>query len=67
MLPPISAMSNHNLPIRDAVNASLDSVETALARLLESVASYNPSPEAASVLVQADEALTDTLDTRMCF
>jgi hypothetical protein len=44
------------------VQKSLDNLEHKLQELIESVASYNPSPAAAAALIQADDELTETLE-----
>lgn len=46
------------------VSNALNTLESTLATLLDSVASYNPSPQAAAALVHADEQLTESLETR---
>jgi hypothetical protein len=46
------------------VRKSFDSLEASLATLVESVASYNPSPSAALAIVAADDGLAETLDCR---
>jgi len=47
-----------------SVQSALDNLERNLQLLLESVASYNPSPAAAVALVQSDDELTATLKKR---
>jgi hypothetical protein len=49
-----------------SVQKALDNLENKLQELIESVASYNPSPAAAVALVQADDELTETLEQCMC-
>lgn len=44
------------------VQKSFDSLEASLATLIESVSSYNPSPAAAITVVNADDALTKSLE-----
>ena len=46
------------------VKQSFDNIEAAVGTLIESLASYNPSAAAAAALVQADDELTRTLETR---
>jgi hypothetical protein len=46
------------------VQARLDRVETALATLIESITSFNPSIPAAEELLDADSDLTVALDQR---
>jgi hypothetical protein len=44
------------------IQKALDNLEHNLQELIESVASYNPSPAAAVALVQADDELTEVLE-----
>ncbi|PWW74600.1 hypothetical protein C7212DRAFT_283152 [Tuber magnatum] len=44
------------------VQKSFDNLETSLATLVESVASYNPSPAAARAVIAADDGLVESLD-----
>ncbi|KAA8914508.1 mediator complex, subunit Med4, partial [Sphaerosporella brunnea] len=44
------------------VQKALDTVENRLQELIESIASYNPSPAAASALIEADNELEETLE-----
>jgi len=46
------------------VQHALDNLESNLQTLIESVASYNPSPTAAQALVEADDELTEALEQR---
>lgn len=46
------------------VQSSFDSLETALSNLVESIASYNPSPAAASAVVIADNGVAESLEFR---
>ena len=48
------------------VQKSFDNLETSLATLIESVASYNPSPAAARSVIAADDSLVESLDQRPC-
>ena len=43
---------------------ALDTLESKLQELIESISSYNPSPAAALALVHADDELTVTLEMR---
>lgn len=47
------------------VQKSFDNLEASLAALIESVSSYNPSPAAAITVVNADDALTASLEQCM--
>lgn len=47
-----------------SVYNALDNLERNIQQLLESVASYNPSPAGAVALVQSDDELTLTLKKR---
>lgn len=47
------------------VQKSFDSLEASLATLIESVSSYNPSPNAAITVVNADDVLTAGLEQRV--
>ncbi|RPA92864.1 hypothetical protein L873DRAFT_1794017 [Choiromyces venosus 120613-1] len=46
------------------VQKSFDNLESSLASLIESVASYNPSPAAARAVIAADDGLAKSLDQR---
>jgi hypothetical protein len=48
----------------DILQAQFDRVEQALGTLVDSIASYNPNPQAAIDLVAADEQLSHGLDQR---
>jgi hypothetical protein len=48
------------------VQSSLDTMESSLQTLLDSISSYNPSPAAAQEVVAADIALVETLTQRSC-
>lgn len=50
-----------------AMQTSLDNVDNALAKLLDSIASYHPSPAAGQELKEADNQLTKNLETRSPF
>lgn len=49
----------------DVLTAQFDRVERALSSLVDSIAAYNPSPQAALDLVVADDELSHGLDQRM--
>ena len=46
---------------------SFDALEAALTQLIESISSYNPSTIAASEVVFADNAISESLELRMNF
>lgn len=46
------------------IQAQLNGIETALNRLVDSIASYNPSIQAASTLLEADNELQNGLKQR---
>jgi hypothetical protein len=48
--------------MEDILTAQFDRVEKALSTLVDSIAAYNPSPQAAIELVAADEELSQGLD-----
>ena len=48
----------------DILQEQFDRVEQALGTLVDSIASYNPNPQAAIDLVAADEELSHGLDQR---
>jgi hypothetical protein len=48
--------------MEDILTAQFDRVEKALSTLVDSIAAYNPSPQAAIDLVAADEELSQGLD-----
>lgn len=48
----------------DVLQAQFDRVEQALGTLVDSIASYNPNPQAAIDLVTADDELSQGLDQR---
>lgn len=48
----------------DVLQAQFERVEHALGTLVDSIASYNPNPQAATDLVAADEQLSHGLDQR---
>lgn len=48
----------------DVLQAQFDRVEQALGTLVDSIASYNPHPQAAIDLVAADDELSQGLDQR---
>jgi hypothetical protein len=48
----------------DMLSTQFDRVEKALATLVDSIAAYNPSPQAALDLVAADDQLSQGLDQR---
>jgi hypothetical protein len=48
----------------DVLQAQFDRVEQALGTLVDSIASYNPNPQAAIDLVAADDELSRGLDQR---
>jgi hypothetical protein len=48
----------------DVLQAQFDRVEQALGTLVDSIASYNPNPQAAIDLVAADDELSHGLDQR---
>ena len=49
----------------DILNAQFERVEKALGTLVDSIAAYNPSPQAAIDLVASDDQLSQGLDQRM--
>jgi hypothetical protein len=49
----------------DILQAQFERVEQALGALVDSIASYNPNPQAAIDLVTADDELSHGLDQRM--
>lgn len=50
--------------MEDILSAQFDRVEKALSTLVDSIAAYNPSPQAAVDLVAADDELSQGLDQR---
>jgi hypothetical protein len=48
--------------MEDILTTQFDRVEKALSTLVDSIAAYNPSPQAAIELVAADEELSQGLD-----
>jgi hypothetical protein len=50
--------------MEDVLSAQFDRVEKALSTLVDSIAAYNPSPQAALDLVAADDELSQGLDQR---
>jgi hypothetical protein len=50
--------------MQDVLSAQFDRVEKALGALVDSIAAYNPSPQAALDLVAADDELSQGLDQR---
>ncbi len=52
------------ITMNSTVQTALDSVETALQTLIESVSTYNPSQTHAQELVDADIQLEETLEQR---
>jgi hypothetical protein len=63
--PRLSAASPQHLAqptMEDILTAQFDRVEKALSTLVDSIAAYNPSPQAAIDLVAADEELSQGLD-----
>lgn len=56
---------SHRRAVMDAVlHEQFQRVEAALGTLVDSIASYNPSPQAAADLIAADEELGRRLDQR---
>jgi hypothetical protein len=62
---------NHHISVHqpysimdDILTAQFDRVEMALGTLVESIAAYNPSPQAALDLVAADDELSHGLEQR---
>jgi hypothetical protein len=53
-----------NSTMEDILSAQFDRVEKALSTLVDSIAAYNPSPQAAIDLVAADDELSHGLDQR---
>ena len=51
----------------EILQAQFDRVETALSALVDSIATFNPSPQAALDLVAADDELSSGLDQRTLF
>lgn len=51
--------------MEDILAAQFERVEKALGTLVDSIAAYNPSPQAALDLVAADDELSSGLDQRM--
>jgi hypothetical protein len=49
----------------DILNEQFERVERALTTLVDSIAAYNPSTQAAVDLVAADDELSEGLDQRM--
>lgn len=49
----------------DILQAQFERVEQALGTLVDSIATYNPNPQAAIDLVSADDELSHGLDQRM--
>lgn len=58
------ALYNVLATMDDILQAQFDRVEQALGTLVDSIASYNPNPQAAIDLVAADEQLSHGLDQR---
>jgi hypothetical protein len=50
--------------MEDVLSTQFDRVEKALSTLVDSIAAYNPSPQAALDLVAADDDLSRGLDQR---
>jgi hypothetical protein len=50
--------------MEDILSTQFDRVEKALGTLVDSIAAYNPSPQAAVDLVAADDELSRGLDQR---
>jgi hypothetical protein len=50
--------------MEDILSAHFDRIEKALSTLVDSIAAYNPSPQAAIDLVAADDELSQGLDQR---
>lgn len=50
--------------MEDVLSTQFDRVEKALGTLVDSIAAYNPSPQAALDLVAADDELSQGLDQR---
>jgi len=46
------------------LQSSFDRIDSALTTLVESITAYNPSPTAATTLVDADDKLSTCLDRR---
>jgi hypothetical protein len=62
--PPNSYASLPNIIMEDILSTQFDRVEKALSTLVDSIAAYNPSPQAAIDLVAADDELSQGLDQR---
>jgi hypothetical protein len=54
----------HTTEMEDILSTQFDRVEKALTTLVDSIAAYNPSPQAALDLVAADDQLSQGLDQR---
>jgi hypothetical protein len=50
----------------DSLHAQFQRIEAALGTLVDSIAAYNPSPQAAADLMAADDELSRGLDQRAC-
>jgi len=50
----------------DTLHAQFQRIEAALGTLVDSIAAYNPSPQAAVDLIAADDELSRGLDKRAC-
>jgi hypothetical protein len=59
----INASTRH-FTMEETLSAQFDRVEKALSTLVDSIAAYNPSPQAAIDLVAADDELSQGLDQR---
>lgn len=57
-------VSSQRATMDDVLSAQFDRVEKALSTLVDSIAAYNPSPQAALDLVAADDELSHGLDQR---
>lgn len=51
--------------MEEILSSQFDRVEKALSTLVDSIATYNPAPQAAIELVAADDELSQGLDQRM--
>jgi hypothetical protein len=56
--------SPHYPTMEDVLSTHFDRIEKALSTLVDSIAAYNPSPQAAIDLVAADDELSHGLDQR---
>jgi hypothetical protein len=61
---PSSPATPPPIPMEDILSTQFDRVEKALSTLVDSIAAYNPSPQAAVDLVAADDQLSHGLDQR---